>query len=142
MRAVLDPNVIISALLSPSGAPASLLRAWLNGWFEIIVSPRLIAELQRTLTYPKLRSRIAPEEAPRVVAWLVGAATSASDPDEPPLIRSPDAGDDYLLALAASEQAALVSGDQHLLGLASDLPVFSPARFLRLLGTDLDEVEE
>ena len=141
MRVVLDPNVIISALLSPSGAPARLLRAWLSGRFEIIVSPRLLAELERTLAYPKLRVRIAPEEAHRIVELLAGAATSASDPTEPPPIRSPDSGDDYLVALAASEQAALVSGDDHLLGLAGDLPVFSPARFLRLIGTDLDEDE-
>lgn len=133
MRAVLDPNVIISAFLSPSGAPARLLQAWLYGRFELIISPRLLAELERALAYPKLRRRIAPEEAQRVVEWLAEAATLAGDPNEPPPIRSPDPGDDYLIALAAGEQAALVSGDEHLLGLAGHLPVFEPARFLRLL---------
>jgi predicted nucleic acid-binding protein len=59
------------------------------------------------------------------------------DSDEPSSVRSPDPGDDYLLALAASEHAALVSGDEHLLGLADDLPIFSPARFLRILEKDL-----
>lgn len=138
MRAVLDPNVIISALLSPSGAPARLLQAWLYGLFELIISPRLLAELERALAYPKLRERIAPEEAHRVVEWLAEAATLARDPNEPPPIRSPDPGDDYLLALAASEQAALVSGDEHLLGLAGNLAIFPPARFLRILERDSD----
>ena len=136
MRAVLDPNVIISALLSPSGAPARLLRAWLYGRFELIVSPLLLAELERALAYPKLRRRIAPQEAHRTIEWIIDSATSAKDPNEPPPVRSPDPGDDYLIALAASEQAALVSGDEHLLGLADDFPIFPPARFLRLLDTD------
>ena len=133
MRVVLDPNVIISALLSPSGAPARLLHVWVHGRFELIVSPLLLAELERALAYPKLRKRIARKEAQRVITWLKDSATLAKDPNEPPPVRSPDPGDDYLIALAASEHAALVSGDEHLLGLADDFPIFSPARFLRLL---------
>ncbi len=68
--------------------------------------------------------------------WIIDSATSARDPNQPPPVRSPDPGDDYLIALAATEQAALVSGDEHLLGIAADFPIFSPARFLRLLGPD------
>jgi putative PIN family toxin of toxin-antitoxin system len=136
VRAVLDPNVIISALLSPAGAPARLLQVWLYGRFELIISPRLLAELERALAYPKLRKRIGPGEARRIVRWLADGATFVEDSDEPSSVRSPDPGDDYLLALAASEHAALVSGDEHLLGLADDLPIFSPARFLRFLERD------
>jgi putative PIN family toxin of toxin-antitoxin system len=135
VRVVLDPNVIISALLSPSGAPARLLQAWVHGRFELIVSPLLLVELERALAYPKLRKRIARREAHRVVAWLKDSATLAKDPNEPLPVRSPDPGDDYLIALAVSEHAALVSGDEHLLGLADDFPIFPPARFLRLLDT-------
>ena len=45
MRVVLDPNILISAMLSPSGAPARLLARWLAGDFELIASPQLLAEL-------------------------------------------------------------------------------------------------
>jgi hypothetical protein len=38
-----------------------------------------------------------------------------------------------LIALAQAERAVLVSGDEHLLGLAEDLPIFSPLGFLDLL---------
>jgi uncharacterized protein len=136
VRAVLDPNVIISALLSPEGAPARAVRAWLHGEFELVVSPLLLNELSRALAYPKLRKRIEPEEADHVVDWLGRAGTMSPDPDDPPLIRSPDPGDDYLIALAQAERAALVSGDQHLLGLAEDLPIFSPVVFLDLLAKE------
>lgn len=133
MRAVLDPNVIISALLSPTGTPAEALRAWLEGRFQLVVSPLLLAELERALAYPKLRKRISEDEALRVTMWLDRSATVVSDPAEPPTIHSVDPGDDYLLALAENENAALVTGDQHLHQLASDLPVFSPTKFLALL---------
>ncbi len=133
MRAVLDPNVIISALLSPDGSPARALREWQHGRFELIVSPLVLAELERALAYPKLRRRIPAEEAAAVVEWLERAATVKPDPDDSPPVRSPNPGDDYLIALAATESAFLVSGDDHLLGLAGLLPVSSPADFLDLL---------
>ncbi len=133
MRAVLDVNVIISALLSRSGSPAVVLRAWQDGQFELIVSPLLLAELERALAYPKLRRRIPAEEADAVLDWLRRAAAIARDPQGPPPIRSRDPGDDYLLALAAVEDALLVSGDEHLLSLQGESPIHSPASFLALL---------
>ena len=133
MGAVLDPNVIISAVLSPEGAPARAIRAWLRGEFELIVSPALLEELERVFTYPKLRRRVEPGEADQIFEWLRNTATMAADPDDPPTIRSPDPGDDYLIAIAEAQRAALVSGDQHLVGLAQSLPIFSPAKFLGLL---------
>jgi putative PIN family toxin of toxin-antitoxin system len=55
VRAVLDVNVIVSSLLSPQGTPSRIVDAWQDGHFDLLVSPHLMAELQRTLTYPKLR---------------------------------------------------------------------------------------
>ena len=129
MRAVLDPNVIISGLLSPSGNAAWLLRAWGRGEFELIVSGGLRAELERALAYPKLRRRVTEDEGRDVLQWLSQSGTIAIDPDMPPPVRSADPGDDYLIALAASERAILVSGGKDLLGLAGEIPVISPARF-------------
>jgi predicted nucleic acid-binding protein len=49
------------------------------------------------------------------------------------MARSPDPADAYLLALAAAEDALLVSGDRHLLSLEPRLPIASPASFLERL---------
>lgn len=133
MRAVLDPNVIISALLAPAGTPAAILRAWSVGAFELVASPLLLAELERALAYPKLRKRIHESEATAVVEWLGRSATIVPDPDEPAPRASEDPDDDYLIALAAHRRAALVSGDRHLLRLADELPIYAPADFLSLL---------
>ena len=130
MRAVLDPNVIISALLSPSGNPAGVLRAWQQGEFELIVSPSLLEELARAFAYPKLRRRINEEDGRAVVQWLTEVATFVIDPEAQPPVHSTDRGDDYLIALAAARHAILVSGDRDLLDLSDEIPVFSPAAFL------------
>ena len=134
MRAVLDANVLISATLSRHGSPASLLAAWQAGAFELIVSPRLLAELRRAFAYPRLRDRVPPPEAEAFVDWLAGSATVVADPVGPPALRSTDAGDDYLLALASSAGAVLVSGDHDLLALSGRAPIRAPAEFLALIG--------
>jgi putative PIN family toxin of toxin-antitoxin system len=133
LRAVLDPNVLISALLAPAGTPAAILRAWSAGAFELIASPLLLAELERALAYPKLRARIHESDATAFIEWLGRSATIVPDPDGLPPRASQDPGDDYLLVLAAHERAALVSGDRHLLELAGQLPIYAPAAFLSLL---------
>ena len=134
MRAVLDPNVIISALLAPGGSPAKVLRAGLDGAYDLVASPLLLAELQRALGYPKIRRRIPASDATALIGLVERQARVVDDPTEPPLVRSPDSGDDYLIALAVAARAVLVSGDRHLLGLDQNLPIHSPAAFLALLG--------
>jgi putative PIN family toxin of toxin-antitoxin system len=132
VRAVLDPNVLIAALLSRSGAPAQIVSRWLAGEFELVVSEALLAELKRALAYPKVRKRIAEDEAGAFVSLLRQAVRLAADP-EAPVRRSADPDDDYLLALAEQERAVLVSGDQHLLALAGELPILTPRAFLDAL---------
>jgi hypothetical protein len=128
--AVLDPNVIISALLSPGGSPTQILRLWLEGAFDVVCSPALLDELAAALAYPKLRSRIGEDEARAVIDLLFRGGIVVEDPVVPPTLHSDDPGDDYLIALAESSRAVLVSGDKDLLKLSGRIPVFSPAQFL------------
>ena len=137
MRAVLDPNILIAAILSPTGAPAQLVSRWLAGEFELVLSEQLLGELGRALAYPKLRTRIPAADAEQLVFRLRRLASVAPDPPTPPH-RSSDPGDDYLLALAESTRALLVSGDQHLLQLKNYFPVRSARDLLEALGPDED----
>ena len=136
MRAVLDVNVLVSAVLSAGGQSAEILRRSRDGAFELIASESLIAELMRALGYPKLRKRVPADKASAFVAWLRGHATLADDPDDAPAVRSPDPDDDYLLALAIDQRAFLVTGDQHLLGVGAGLPIVTPAEFVEKLRAD------
>jgi putative PIN family toxin of toxin-antitoxin system len=134
VRAVLDPNVLVAALPSRRGTPAQIMSQWLRGGFELVVSEAVLAELERALAYPKLRSRISADEADAFVTLLRRGARVAADPAERAR-RSADPGDDYLLALAEQEKAVLVSGDQHLLALSDEFPIQTARAFLDNLAT-------
>jgi putative PIN family toxin of toxin-antitoxin system len=129
VRAVVDVNVVISGVLSANGSPAEILRASRDGQFDFVVSELLLAELKRTLAYPKLRKRIAPEKAAAFVNWVRDHGTVAEDPAGPPRVGSRDPDDDYLLAVAIDRRAYLITGDQDILVLSSDLPILTPAQF-------------
>jgi uncharacterized protein len=133
LRAVLDPNVIISATLSPGGSPGRLFRSWLEGAYELVVSPLLLDELERALGYSKLRDRVTTDETQKLLEVLVRAGMTVRDPDVPPEVRSPDPDDDYLIALASVSRSVLISGDGDLLGLSDQIPVYSPAQFLAMI---------
>ena len=137
LRAVLDPNVLVAALLSARGTPARVFRAWLDGVFELVVSPALLAELERALGYPKLRRRIPAEEAEELIELLRRTATFVNDPPgDSAALTSSDPGDDYLLALAMHTRSVLVSGDNDLLTIDTDLPIHPPAAFMAFLERD------
>jgi uncharacterized protein len=130
VRAVLDANVLVSALISRVGAPARLVELWLAGEFELVVCATLLAEVERTLAHAKIADRVNTDDAAQFVRVLSELAEVVPDPAEPPHVHSADPDDDYLLALASRERAPLVSGDAHLLALADRLPVSSPREFL------------
>ena len=54
IRAVLDTNVILSALLF-GGSTGGLVKAWQTGRFHLLLSRALLEEILRVLAYPKLR---------------------------------------------------------------------------------------
>ena len=134
MKAVLDPNVLVSAAISPRGVPAQIVGAWADGRFELVISPAVVDELRDVLQRPSLRRWITAEESVEYVDGLEDDADFVADPPEVPVVsRDPD--DDYLIALARSADADyIVSGDQDLTSLV-DLqpPVLTPRAFLRLL---------
>jgi putative PIN family toxin of toxin-antitoxin system len=126
-RVVLDPGVLVSALISPSGTPAKLLEEARNGALELIVSPLLLGELEEVLAREKFRRYVDLDTVRDYIGLLRRDAVVVDDPAEDPPLRSSDPDDDYLIALAFSQKAVLVSGDKHLLDLTGGAPILSPA---------------
>jgi len=133
-RVVLNPGVLIAALISAKGAPRALVRAWMDGAFELLLSPNLLAELARVLARPKFRRYVGEREVQAYVALLQRFATLCADVESPARL-CPDPGDHYLLALARSYAADfLVSGDPDLCQLKDTAPpVLTPRALLNRL---------
>jgi putative PIN family toxin of toxin-antitoxin system len=130
-RAVLDPNVLVSALITPAGASAQLLVELRAGAFELVVSPLLLTELSGVLRREKFRRYVTEAEVDAFVELVRAASILVDDPDPSSDPIGVDPGDEYLIALArAARVDALVSGDPHLSRLRPAIPVLSPREFL------------
>jgi putative PIN family toxin of toxin-antitoxin system len=79
-RIVLDCNVFVSALLSPQGSPAQILDQWADGDFDLVISPLLLAELEKVLSRPKFHASI---DRVHIDALLTGLAEDAVLVDDP-----------------------------------------------------------
>jgi uncharacterized protein len=111
MRVVLDTNILISALIVPSGTPGIIYRSWIDGRFVLLTCRLQLDEVRLTLKKPKLAARIRPHRAGPLVNELKELAISV-DP-LPRVKRSSDPMDDFLLAAAEAGSADyLVTGDK------------------------------
>ncbi len=127
LRVVVDPNVVISAAISPAGVTGRLIRLGLTGHFRIVVCPMLLQEAREVLSRPKLQEFVNTVAALELLTNIEAAAEQHADPAVIEAI-SRDRDDDYLVALATESGAdQLVSGDADLLALADHDPrILSP----------------
>lgn len=110
MRVVLDTNVLLSALISPHGAPDAIYRAWRAARFEVVTSRVQLDEIRRASRYPKFQAVLQPHRVGTMVNNLQRAIVLehlASD------IEANDPNDAFLLAMShAGDADYLVTGDR------------------------------
>jgi uncharacterized protein len=131
IRAVLDTNTIVSGV-GWGGPPGAVLDAALDGRYELITSPALLAELRRVLSFPKLQAVIG--DADELVKFLALAAIVVTPTETVTISRDPD--DDRLIEAALEADAdVIVSGDQDLLtlGRIGHIQILTPREFLEYL---------
>jgi hypothetical protein len=111
MRVVLDTNILVSTLIAPAGKPAAIYSAWVEGKFTLLACAALFDKLLATLEKPRVAALIKPYKAGRLVNQIKKLAEVVSV--LPPVNRSPDPTDDFLLALCEAGNADyLVTGDK------------------------------
>ena len=135
VRAVLDTNVAVSALLFHSGALSWLRSAWRDGSIHPLVSRETTAELIRILAYPKFALN-ADNQRDLLDDYLPYCQTVDVPVPPPAIPECRDPFDRPFLELALAGPAdALVTGDSDILALADALtvPILSPAEFRRLV---------
>ena len=131
-RAVLDTNVVLSALLFARGRLARLRLAWQQAGFQPLASTATTQELVRTLTYPKFK--LTAEDQRELLADYLPYCMPISTPAKPP--RTPPCRDPLdvpFLQLAITGNADfLVTGDKDLLSLTGRIrcPIVTAEEFL------------
>ncbi len=135
-RWVLDTNVILSALLFPSGRLTWLRDAWRSGTAVPLASRETTTELIRVLHYPRF-GLTASEREDLLGDYLPHCeSVTALEPVTVPQCRDPF--DRPFLELAVAGRAdALVTGVKDLLALAQafPIPILSPTAALATLPT-------
>lgn len=110
MRLVIDTNVLVSALLSGPSLPARLIELWREGGFDLLTSAEQLDELMRVTRYPKIRARLPPALAGRLINDLRAAATVMTD--HLPAV-SVSADPDWRQARPTGAQALREDQDRH-----------------------------
>ena len=133
-RVVIDTNVLISAALSPAGAPAQVVHAVLAR-HVMVFSDATFLEFKTRLWKPKFDRYLSLEARSALLHDFNAAAYWVKvSPQLASQRFSRDADDDmFIHAAIASASAALISGDMDLLVLAKQLKklhgldIFNPA---------------
>ncbi|AIO72430.1 putative toxin-antitoxin system toxin component, PIN family [Burkholderia multivorans] len=114
MRVILDTNVLLGALISPSGPPDAIYRAWRAARFELITSVEQLDELRRVSRYPKLKFILPAHRIGAMINNMQRAVVLDTLPTTLPNgVETNDPNDRFLLAMALAGAADyLVTGDR------------------------------
>lgn len=111
MRVVLDTNVLLSALISPHGAPDMIYHAWRAARFHIVTCTIQLDELRRASRYPKFKKILQPAR----VGTMINNLQNAIILDKINIsidIHIDDPNDAFLVGLSMTGKADyLITGD-------------------------------
>lgn len=139
-RIVIDTNILVSAILTPEGNPAKILKLVLEGKLNLIISPAILEETRQVFNYPKLaklmeKNNITRQEVygfldkmSRVALITPGKLEINAIPEDP--------ADNKIIACALEGDADfIISGDHHLtdLKIFQGIKIVGPAAFLKSL---------
>jgi len=146
MIVVLDTNVIISALLTPSGPPAKIIDRWEADEFGVTTSNHLLNELERALRYPKVAKHL--KWSQKTIDFFLdhyAMAAAVVEPQSELEVIEEDPDDNKVLECAIAGGASyIITGDNHLLELNEyqDIVILPPVGFLALLEAEKKSSKE
>jgi putative PIN family toxin of toxin-antitoxin system len=118
IRAVIDTNLFVSGFFAAEGCTCQLQELWITGAFELVVSGKILAEIENTLGKPAIQEKLflIPDEEEHLLDLIrEKALIVTADRYETNRITQ-DPTDNKFLACALEAGAHyIVSGDRHLL---------------------------
>ena len=132
-RVVIDTNVIVSALLF-GGIPGELISLWKNNVIKPLVTQKIIGEYINVLAYPKFK--LIENEINYLIYNEILPFFDVITSESKQQIVLEDPSDDKFVQCAISGKADyIISGDHHLLSLASlrDIKIVDPSKFLNFI---------
>ena len=136
MRAVVDTNILVRALIRPQGSVGPVLLRLRQGDYTLLYAQALLEELVDVLNRPRIRHKygLTDEDIQTVVGLILLRGEAVTPQERITACRDPK--DDKFLEVAVAGQAdVIVSGDEDLLVLHpfAGISIVPPAAFLRML---------
>jgi putative PIN family toxin of toxin-antitoxin system len=136
ITAVLDTNVIVSAVLIRGGVEDRVLRAWFADQYRLVLSAPILEEVQRVLQYPRIRAHrwMSDEETGHLLEQLAESSLLVEGKQRLRVCRDP-ADDKFVVAAMEGQANYIVTGDADLLDLGKyrDSEIVTPRQFLQVL---------
>lgn len=133
IRAVIDTNVVVSALLF-EGVSGKLIPLWQNNQIKPLVSKQIIGEYITVLAYPKFA--LTEGEIHFLVYNEILPYVDVVLPETTDAIVYADPSDDKFIHCAISGKAKyIISGDRHLLSLGQyrRIKIITPSELLSVI---------
>jgi len=136
MRAVIDTNTLVRAVIMPHGTVGPVLLHLRRGTYMLLYAQSLLEELIDVLNRPRIRDkyRLRDRDIQTIIQLILLRGTSVAP--VMPITACRDPRDDRFLEVAVAGKAdVIVSGDQDLLVLHpfDGTPIVEPVIFLQML---------
>ena len=136
MRAVVDTNILVRALIKPQGSVGPVLRRLRDGAYRLLYSESLLAELVDVLSRPRIRNKygIGRDDVATVLT-LIELRGELVMPQRRIIVCRDPKDNQVLEAAVAGRADIIVSGDDDLLVLHpfEGIPIIVPSIFLAML---------
>ena len=139
MRAVIDTNILVRAVIKPSGTVGPVLLRLRQGSYTLLYAQSLLEELVDVLNRPRIREKyeLTEQDIQTVVSLILLRGEAVTPTEQIAVCRDPK-DNKFLDVAVAGEADVIVSGDQDLLVLHpfKGIPIIPSAQFLQMLDTE------
>lgn len=136
MRIVLDANIYVSSLISDKGHPAQIIRWWLDGEYDVLITRPIIDEIVRITGYERIQNKYAQVGKRRLefTALILEPAVWIEADETIDLVEADESDNRYVECAVSDHAQYIVTGDEHLLDLSEyqGIRIIRPAAFVTL----------
>lgn len=136
MRAVVDTNILVRALIMPHGTVGPVLLRLRQREYTLLYAQSLLEELIDVLNRPRIRRKYdLSQDDIKTIISLILLRGEAVEPEQPITICRDPKDNKFLEVAVAGKADVIVSGDEDLLVLHpfEGIPIVQPRTFLELL---------
>jgi hypothetical protein len=137
LKIVLDTNILVSALINPHGRPAQIIDYVFENKLRLFISPPIVEELERVLSYPELMKRhgLGREKLREFISELLSIMLLIQGEETIKVITEDPSDNKYLSCALNAKVDFIISGDVHLLKLGEykGIQIVTAAQFLGIM---------